>query len=82
MTTKFQYIKLFVENAKVIIPLIIMLCTALGWTITDSIQKDEDLAATQEQVTAVANHLSKKTHIVKKVIIRDKVNEHIQEYHK
>jgi len=83
MVSTFQWVKLIVENAKVVIPLILMLCTALGWTITDGIAKDEEIRDTQEQVGRVASHLSRQ-HTATSTVIQQSngVAAHEKEYHK
>jgi len=83
MADRFQWVKLLVENAKVVIPLVLMLCTALGWTITDNIDKDAEIRDTQEQVGRVASHLSKQ-HTPTPVVIQQSngVAAHEKEYHR
>jgi len=92
MTTKFEYVKLFIENIKVIIPVVIMLVSALGWTVTDNIGKSKEIKNTQDQIAVIANHYNrpevKEVKEIVKIVREDcgkcaaLVHNHIQEYHK
>jgi hypothetical protein len=88
MASRFEWVKLWLENIKVVVPLIIMLCAALGYTVTDNIVKNTELDDTKHQVTAIANHLGKVAvkptpTIIKKYITTGKgCIEHEKEYHR
>ena len=83
MTTAFDWIKLGLENSKVILPILVILLSATGYTVNDNFTKDQEIKDTQEQIANVANYYAKP--IIKPVVKTDccidSMKSHEKEYH-
>lgn len=74
MTTRFDYIKLIVDNLRYIIPAVLLVVSSLGTTLgfaySDNADKDKELADSKIQMTNIVNHLS----APKKVAVQSNCN--------
>ena len=74
MTTRFDYIKLIVDNLRYIIPTVLLVVSSLGTTLgfayVDNADKDKELADSKIQMTNIVNHLS----APKKVVVQSNCN--------
>ena len=87
MTTRFDYIKLIIDNLRYIIPAVLLLVsslgTTLGFTYFDNQDKDKELADSQIQMTNIVNHLT----APKTVVVQSNCNKclrlinELQEFH-
>lgn len=59
MASAFDWVKLSLENFKVIVPILLLLVSVTGYTITDNMAKTQEIKDTQQQLTNVANHYAK-----------------------
>ena len=56
MASVFDWVKLGLENAKVILPVLVLLLSGLGLTVKDNIAKAEEIKDSQSQIAAIANY--------------------------
>lgn len=80
MASTFDYIKLAVENSKIILPLLLLLMSATGYTVNDNFNKSKEIKATQEQLTNVANFYAKPI-VKQKDCCSTQINSHEREHH-
>lgn len=54
--TIFDWVKLMLDNSKVVYPLIILLLSVTGLSTYNSFEKDIEIEASQKQITEIANY--------------------------
>ena len=84
MASAFDWIKLGLENSKVVLPIILLLVSTTGYTINDNMNKSGEIEASQKQLTNVANYYSKKDKVVepsKCGSCDGQIESHNREYH-
>lgn len=72
MATNFEWVKLILDKWAVILPALLFLGSALGWTF-DNMEKTQEIEDTQKQVAAVANYYNPPEE-PKKIIVKQKCN--------
>lgn len=84
MASAFDWIKLTLENSKVIFPILVLLMSTTGYTAFSNIEKDNEIKASQDQIVNIANHLTKPVKNIKTVSCgscKDLLKEHKKEHH-
>ena len=59
--SSYDWVKLGLENSKVILPLIVLLLSATGFSTYTVLEKEDEITATRDQLTNVANHFAATT---------------------
>ena len=88
MVDSFRWIKLFVENSKVIVSFYLLLASTAGFNIYSGYEKEGELKASQNQVAEVASYYVKTREIKPEQAIEDDCDsciqlliEHKREFH-
>ncbi len=80
MASTFDWIKLAVENSKILIPLLLLLLSTTGYTVNDNLNKSKEIKASHEQIANIANHYTTPK-VAKKSTCGDCLYKHEREYH-
>lgn len=84
MATAFDWIKLALERWAVVLPILLFLVSATGlsFSLADNIDKDEQITASQEQVTAIIDYYEKDEKVaIKSTCQPCDLNKHIKRDH-
>ncbi len=81
MATAFQWMKLGLENAKIILPVLMLLLATTGYTLSDNLDKSQELEDSQAQITAIADHFYQTTQIIVQPQPCCDLKDHLREYH-